>query len=209
MVSNADQQARGWQQRFTAMLPSIINYIRPAFRQLRPERRGEAIAEAVANSCVAYYRLVERGREQLAFATVLAAYAIKHARAGRQIGGHLNVNDVSSEYAQRRRHIQLARLDTFDVREGCWQEILLADQKTPIPEKVAFKCDFAVWLSSLRRRDREIVQALAEGGSAGEVARQFQLSCGRVSQLRRLFKRSWEKFQGEEEKERIELLTAA
>ena len=59
------------------MLPVIIGYIGPAFRKLRPEAKDEAIAEAVANSCVAYFGLVERGKENLAFGTVLAKFAVR------------------------------------------------------------------------------------------------------------------------------------
>ena len=61
-----------WQERFVALLPVILRYVAPAFRTLRPDAKAESIQEAVANCCVAYARLVEQGKESLAFATVLA-----------------------------------------------------------------------------------------------------------------------------------------
>ena len=42
-----------------------------------------------------------------------------------------------------------------------------------------------------------IAEALAVGSTTGEVARRFNLSSGRVSQLRQEFHRSWQEFQGD------------
>jgi hypothetical protein len=206
MVCSQTQQA-GWQQRFAAMLPMIVNYVRPAFRRLRPEARQEAVQEAVASSCAAYYRLAQRGRENLAFATVLARHAVAQVRVGRQISGSLNSNDISSAYAQKRRSLRLARLDRFDTREGGWQEVLVEDERTPILTQVAFRIDFPRWLDTLSARDREVAEALAEGGSTTDVAKRFGLTLGRISQIRRKLEKSWLEFHGEEEQ--IELLADA
>ena len=81
------EKKSNWQERFVALLPVILRYVTPAFRMLEPEEKAEAIQEAVANCCVAYARLVERGRESLAFATVLARFAISQVRTGRRVGG--------------------------------------------------------------------------------------------------------------------------
>lgn len=201
------QQVATWQQRFAAMLPVIVNYLLPAFRELPPEAKAEAIQEGVANSCIAYARLVERGKESLAFATVLARYAIAQARSGRHVGGHLNSNDISSPYAQRKRNLRLGRLDRYVPQEACWKEVLVEDERTPILDQVCFRIDFPAWLETLPERDQEIAQSLAEGESTTQVARRFGLSLGRVSQLRRQFERSWLAFVGEQEQ--AELLAAA
>src|SRR5436190_24279686 len=92
-----------WQERFVALLPVILRYVAPAFRTLSPDAKAEAVQGCVANACMAYARLVERGKESLAFATVLARYAIAQVRTGRRVGGHLNVKDVTSTYAQCRK----------------------------------------------------------------------------------------------------------
>jgi DNA-directed RNA polymerase specialized sigma24 family protein len=204
------KKSANWQQRFLALLPVIVNYVRPAFRELGPEAKAEAVQEAVANALVAYARLVEQGRESLAFATILAKFAVSQVRAGRQVGGRLNAQDISSQYCQQRKRIRLGRLDRFDPIEGIWQETIVEDHRTPILDQVCFRIDFPAWLDSLPPRDRKIAQSLAEGLSTTEVARRFGLTMGRVSQLRREFEKSWLAFQGEEEeKGRIELLTAA
>ena len=200
-----------WQERFVALLPVILNCVAPAFRKLRPEAKAEAVQEALANAFVAYARLVERGKESLAFATVLARYAVAQVRTGRQVGGRLSIRDVSSGYAQYRKQFRLERLDRYDPEQGCWQEAVVEDYRTPVADQVSFRIDFPAWLNSLSRRDRKIAKDLADGQSTSEVARRFGLSLGRVSQLRREFERSWLAFHGEEEAEceKIELLAAA
>jgi hypothetical protein len=199
-----------WQERFVALLPVILRYVTPAFRKLGSEAKAEAIQEAVANCFVAYWRLVQQGREGLAFATVLARYAVAQIRTGRQVGGRLNIQDVSSGYSQYRKRFNVSRLDRFDPVEGCWKEVTLADDKWPILDQVAFRCDFPAWLKTLRPRDRNIARALAAGNRATDVARRFGVSLARISQLRRKLERSWWAFHGEEaERKQRELLAAA
>lgn len=200
-----------WQRRFLVMLPVILSYVAHAFRNLRAEAREEAVAEAAASVYTAYARLVQRGRENFAFATVLARFAIAQIRVGRQFGGKLNSRDISSKYAQLRKRFRLGRLDRFDVVNGCWQEAVVEDHRTPVIDQVWFRIDFPAWLNSLPPRDRKIALCLAGGQTTSEVAKRFGLSLARVSQLRREFEDSWLEFHGEkeEEKERMELLTAA
>jgi hypothetical protein len=200
-----------WQDRFVDLLPVILNYVLPAFGKLRSEAKAEAVQEALANACVAYARLVERGKESLAFATVLARFAVSQVRAGRQVGGRLNILDVASEYCQRRKQFRLQRLDRYDLEGGCWQEAVVQDHRTPVADQVWFRIDFPAWLRTLSRRDRRIAEALADGHRPTDVAQRFQLSIARVSQLRREFHSSWLAFHGEDaaECERMCLLTAA
>ena len=204
------KKSKNWQQRFVALLPVIVNYVRPAFRELGPEAKAEAVQEAVANACVAYARLVEQGRESLAFATVLARYAVAQVRAGRQVGGRLNAQDISSQYCQQRKRIRLGRLDRFDPQENCWQETIVEDHRTPVADQVWFRIDFPAWLKTLSRRDRKVAQCLAAGHSTGDVARRFGISSARISQLRRELYESWQEFHGEAATDQqVPLLAAA
>jgi hypothetical protein len=43
------------------MLPQIREQIRHAFRNEQPERREDLLAEVIANGCVAFVRLMDRG----------------------------------------------------------------------------------------------------------------------------------------------------
>ena len=151
-----------------------------------------------------------QGREELVFTTVLARFAVRQVWAGRQVGTRLNVKDVSSRYAQRRKQIRLERLDRFDPKENRWLEAVVEDHRTPVPEQVCFRVDFPEWLKTLSRRDRRVAQCLAAGHSTGDVARRFGISSARVSQLRRELYDSWQEFHGETEDDlQVPLLAAA
>jgi DNA-directed RNA polymerase specialized sigma24 family protein len=199
-----------WQQQFLALLPVIINYVAPAFRNLHAEARAEAVQEAVCNAYVAFHRLMGQGRETLVYPTVLARFAVRQVWAGRQVGTRLNVQDVSSPYAQRRKQIRLGRLDRFDPKENRWLEAVVEDHRTPVPEQASFRVDFPAWLKTLSRRDRKVAKCLAAGHSTGEVARRFGISSARVSQLRRELYESWQQFHGEAATDQhVPLLAAA
>ena len=153
---------------------------------------------------------MQQGREGLAFATVLARYAVAQVRTGRQVGGRLNIKDVSSGYAQYRKRFNVSRLDRFDSVEGCWKEATVADDEWPVLDQVAFRCDFPAWLKTLPPRDRKIAQCSGRGEPHHRCRQPVWVSLARISQLRRELERSWLAFHGEEaERERRELLAAA
>ena len=179
------------------MLPAIVTHARIAFRHLKGEARQDAVQETIANALVAFVRLVRRGKVDLAYPTVLARYAVAQIQDGRRVGNRLNVNDVLSPYAQKHKGIAVDRLDLYDKTESQWIEAVVEDYRTPVPEQVAFRCDFPAWLARLSRRNRRIAQALSTGHNTGDVAKRFKLSPGRISQLRRELHRSWQEFHGE------------
>ena len=187
-----------WHHGFLAMLPAIRTYARIAFRNLAPEAREEAVQEVVCNALVAYVRLVELGKADLAYPSVLARFAVAQTRDFRKVGGHLNCKDVLSRYCQRKKGIVVERLDKFDAEDGQWIEAVVEDHHTPVPDQVAFRCDFPAWLRSLPIRNRRIAQALSVGHTTGEVAKRFNVSPGRISQLRQELHRAWQEFHGEE-----------
>jgi hypothetical protein len=146
---------------------------------------------------VAFVRLVELGKAEVAYPTVLARYAVAQIHDGRRVGNRLNVRDVLSPYAQRQKAIHVERLDRFDKDDGQWIEAVVEDLHTPVPDQVAFRCDFPAWLKSLTRRNRRIAEALSLGHTTGDVAKRFGVSPGRISQLRREMHDSWHEFHGE------------
>ena len=186
-----------WQRKFLEMLPAIQRHARWAFRKLGLESREEAIADVVANAFCAYCRLVDAGKQSLAYPTPLAGFAIAQYRSGRRVGTLRNIRDVSSPYAAAVRGIFLERLDQFDKPAGQWREVLIESRKAGPAETAAARIDMAAWLRSLPRRNRKIAQALARGEAPGAVAQMFKLTPARVSQLRRELKQNWDAFQGE------------
>jgi hypothetical protein len=189
-------QRRG-DERFLKLLPGIRRQAGRAFRRLPLEQREEYIAEAVANAYCALARLAHRGQLHLAYLTPLADFAIRQVRAGRRVGTKRNVRDVSSRYCQRAKAVHVQRLDRYDRRRDQWREIVVEDRRAGPDHVVMVRLDFAAWLESLTSRNRRIAERLAAGAAGQDIARQFGISPGRVSQLRGELQLAWRRFQGE------------
>ena len=178
---------------FLGLMPVVQQCAQFSFREWSPAHREEAIAEAVAAALVSFIGLKRRGKDPFQFPSVIATRAVQHVRHDRHVGGRSNGRDVLSHIARRRHGFGLAGIST----ERAWQEALVNNTQTPIPDQVAFRCDFPVWLGTLKRRDRRIAILLAEGDSTTDVAARFGLTPGRISQLRRELHTSWQSFHGE------------
>jgi hypothetical protein len=188
-----------WHPGFMALLPEIRQHVRFAFRRMQPDRREEAIQEALANALVAYIRLYELGKTDVAYASPLADYAVRQVCDGRQVACPLNSYDVLSPYAQRKQGFAVSRLQRPDETEGTWKEILVEDPSCTPAELAASRLDFEAWLHRLPRHKRRVASTLAGGETTCGAARKFRVTPGRVSQLRRELAENWDEFHGEAE----------
>jgi transposase len=186
------------QRQFLEMLPLVQRLAAVAFRDFRAEARQEAIAEVVAHAFAMYVALVKRGRENLAYAPALAGFGIRRVRVGRQAASRLNIKDVSSTHCQLNKGVKVKPLDRYDTKEGQWIEAVVEDSRTPPPDQAAFRIDFPAWLDTLDCRRLRIALTLATGERPSEVAEQFGVSRGKVSQWRAEFRSRWAKSHGEE-----------
>ena len=189
---------RRWHRQFLALLPQIITYAKIAFHDVRGQDRQDKIQETVANALVAFRRLVQLKKTDLAYPSVLARYAVAQIKDGRLVGGRMNVKDVSSPYCQRVKGVVLERLDRYDSDDECWQEVLVPDKTCTPAELAASRIDVQAWFKSLNRRDRRVAEFLAAGQTTTAAASKFKVSAGRISQLRRELAESWRKFVGDE-----------
>lgn len=183
-------------KQFLNMLPEIRKQALFAFRTLRTEAKEEAVAETIANVFVAFARLLEQGKRAKIYSSVLTRYAVAQIRSGRKVGMCQNSNDVLSRAAQQKHDLHIVRLDNSG-KNGEWYDFVLEDRRTPVPDQAAFRCDFPDWLNILSSQRRRIAERLAAGDTTSEVAKQFKLSRGRISQIRRELKNSWQEFHGE------------
>jgi hypothetical protein len=173
-------------EQFLKLVPAITRYARFALRDLQPQEREEALSEVLAQAFCAFRRLVELGKQDLAYASPLARFAVSRLRAGRCVGANIKSRDVFAVANQCRR----ACLSN-------WLDMLADDSLTPVPDQVAFRLDFSAWLRVLNRRDRKLAEFLAVSNTTREAAEQFGVSRGRISQLRGELQASWTAFQGE------------
>jgi hypothetical protein len=187
-----------WHEKFLEMLPGICRYACHAFRFSARAVREERVADVIAVAFVAYRRLVDQGREDLAYPTVLARYGAARVRQGRCVGATASCRDVLSTHAQRQHGFQVERLGEHQPSNGGWRQIAVEDRRSSPAEIAALRIDFAAWLASLSRRERQIATKLAIGETTAAVAKLFRLSAARISQLRRELHETWLRFHGEE-----------
>jgi hypothetical protein len=180
------------------MMPAIATHARISFRHLDLESHQEAIQEVLSNALVAYVRLVQLGKVALVYPTVLARYGVAQVKDHCKVGGHLNIRDALSLYCQQHKHVTVERLDHFDEEENQWRELLVEDKHAGPAEIAACRMDFAAWLRSLPRKLRKIANVLATGETTTAVAKKFQVSTGRISQIRKELYRAWKLFQSED-----------
>lgn len=186
-----------WHEHFLAMLPTITRHARFAFRGEAPLQRAELVQETIANALNAYVRLVELGKAELAYPTVLARYAVAQIRCGRRVGNPLNTRDVLSHQAQAKGEFRVHSLSQPREQAEPWREAIADDLRTPVADQAAFRIDFPAWLKRHPVRQRKIALALVAGERPTDVARRFRLTNGRISQLRRAFYKSWQRYHGE------------
>ena len=189
---------RRWQEKFLKLLPKITKYARFAFRHVCGQDREDLIEEVIANAMVAFRRLVRRGKEAVAHASVLAKYAVAKfemgaASATRPTSARCSRSTPSSTKASPR-----PAMDSYDPIENEWTQRVVEDRHAGPADVARVRLDFSDWLDSLKRRDRKVAEFLAKGESTKAAARKFDVSQGRVSQLRRELAESWRQFIGDE-----------
>jgi hypothetical protein len=185
-----------WPARFLLLLPLIRRIARHAFRGLPGDQRQEALQEVVANCFVAYARLVERGKEEVGYATPLARYAVAQYRSGRRVGNSVNIHDVTGPLCQQRNDVVVETLFPR-TEEGRWEELVVEDKRSTPADIATTRLDFKAWLRRLDRPKRAAARLLADGAATSDAAKRLRVSPSRISQLRRELMEDWEEFQSE------------
>lgn len=187
----SDECRTTWQQAFVEMMPEIERRLRLAFFHLGPEACEDSIAEGVAHSVLAFIRLNEQGRADVASASTLAWYSSRQVKRGRPAVGRMNCKELLSRYAQLGNGIQVEQLNSK------WIDALVEDKRAAVADQVAAKLDVTAWFATLTQRLKPIAKDLAFGRSTSEVAQKHGLTAGRISQMRRTLEESWAAFQHE------------
>lgn len=116
-------------------------------------------------------------------AAQIAWKAVQRVRCGRE-----SIRSITTGRHDRRSsrpnltqtHIRLTDLESREVSPS---------------DSVPGWIDFQVWRDRYNGKKRDILEALAVGGTTKETAREVGLSPGRISQLRDEFRRDWNDFQ--------------
>jgi hypothetical protein len=183
------------ESQFLVALPRIQAHARIAFRFVRcHHRREECVAEASALAWHWYRRLCERGKDPNGFITALATFAARQVRCGRRLCGQEAGKDMLSPLAQTRHRFAAQPI----LDESCPSLASLRENtRTPVPIQAAFRLDFPRWLASLGDRHRRIAEDLMAGEQTKDVAAKYELTPGRISQIRNELRRDWPRFHGD------------
>jgi hypothetical protein len=198
MHRNSNEIVDCRQNAFLMILPRIQTQAWRAFQGLSFDMKQELQSEVVGHCWKSFIKLFELGRHEDVSPMTLARFAIRAVRSGRRIGASLNINDVSSSYCQNRMGIRSAAFCIIDQNGDNWAESLIADERARPDQLVMARIDFSEWLQTLKPLHRKVAEHLSLGESTHSTARIFNLSLGRISQIRRLLERSWRSFQTEE-----------
>ena len=181
---------------FQSIYAAVQRYARVKLRFLAcADRKAELTAEAVGLAWLWHIRLCRQGRDSRRFPTTIAQFALRAALSGRRLVGQESSSDLLSTVAQRRHGIAVQSLSAFDNPTN----ELLADAlrecpRCRVPDLAHFRVEFPRWLRRMSRRNRRFVARAAEGNSTSDLARMFQISKARISQMRRELARSWSAF---------------
>ena len=186
------------QTAFLMILPRIQSQAWNAFQGLSFDLKQELQSEVVGHCWKSFIKLFELGRHEDVSPMSLARFAIRAVRSGRRMGASLNINDVSSNYCQRRLGIRTTPFCMIDQNGEKWAESLIADERARPDQLVMARIDFSEWLQTLKPLHRKVAEHLSLGESTHSTARIFNLSPGRISQIRRLLEQSWHSFQTED-----------
>jgi DNA-directed RNA polymerase specialized sigma24 family protein len=198
------------QEMFLAIMQCVSTHARIAFRHIRNEHDREDFVQETL--CVVWkwtLRMLEQHKDPREFPTAVATLAARHVRSGRKFaGGKLGKHDVHSRFAQARNGFTLQALPASTAaahdqlygavcgqrQHDAMEEMLGEHDRSPVPEQVAFRLDFALWRLSYDLRRRDIIDEMMAGESTTELSEKFKVSPGRISQMRREFEATWQSY---------------
>ncbi len=197
---------------FLKYLPALETHAAIRFRGLPKTDREEAIAEARAAAFGNSRTAFRNGQADTLKPSMVAHYAVLHARGGRHVGGSQDsTSDVLSRRAQQARGFTVHRLRWDDARacdvlktpdQEVWRLRLHHDRRTPVPDQVGFRVDFSQFMRGQHDRTRTAMAMLAAGHQQNEVADHFGITASAICQRITRARREWEAFQGAEEEGR-------
>ena len=208
-LSVSEMTLRQLQDTFLTMRPRIERHARIYFRDVRcRQRRADCVAEVVGLCWMWFCRLARRDKDARRFVSALATFAARAVRGGRRVGGQLRIKDALSERAQRRHEFRVVSLplstrvpyqDLYAAADGqrridVVEECLHDNTVSPVPDQVAFRLDFPLWLQARSGRDRRLIADMARRERTSDLARKYRVSPGRISQLRQAYEADWRRF---------------
>jgi hypothetical protein len=182
--------------RFESVLPRIERHALVMFRSVHCWHTRQDKLQEVRSLCWKWVRQLHKaGKRWWSFVSRLADYACRAVKCGRKIAGSISAKDVMNEITQAQQSFYVGKLpDISTESSNPLSDALIDNTTTEVPDQVAFRIDFPNWVAEHSDRDRSLLTDEALGHRTKDLARQYHMSEGRVSQLRRHFHDSWRQF---------------
>lgn len=212
----AANQVEQMQRDFERMMPQMRSVARHHYRRAKCAgivakrcrlSMFDFVHEVITICWRDYQRLLTTGREGSAFATPLATYASLQVLAGRSICGCGNRDALNHAITAGIAGTDFDTADRICHQQGSapvesrapeelrasvvWILFLIPSSRSNPADNAGMRHDFAYFLESLTPRLRAIACALAAGYSTHFVARMFNLTPGRISQMRSKLRDIW------------------
>lgn len=197
---------------FLDLLPKLHTHAAIYFRGIPcPDRKADKINETVALAWKWYIRLCEKGKDITKFRMVFIYLVAKAVKSGRRICGQEKAKDVLSPLAQQRHNFVVESLPAStrvphehlygeprgQRKQDAYEERLKDNMVSPIPDQVQFRIDFPAWLATLTPRERKLIRAMALNEKTSDLSKEFEVSPGRISQMRKEFQQGWHRYIGD------------
>lgn len=178
---------------FERHLWRIRRHARVVFRHVKCfHRKADCLAEVEGLSWKWFQKLHQDGRHPERFISRIADFACRAVKSGRRVCGQKTGKDVMNEHMQAKHGYYVGKLpDVSHLSDNPIEEALHDNTQTPPDEQAIFRLSFPVWLNRYRHRDQRIALAMMEGHRTKDISAMFDLSQGRISQLRDQFYRDW------------------
>lgn len=180
--------------RFLTVLPRIETHCRIAFKRIRcRDTQDDCIQEAIAISYKWFVRTTEQGKDPTTFVSTIATLAVAHVRCHRKLVKSDSARDVLSPLAQRRHGFIVSSIPQKTLVASSVEDAL-QHSGSAVPDQVAFRIDFPIWLDALTPLKNMIASDLLTGERTAAVAEKHRVSPARISQIRNELLASWELF---------------
>jgi hypothetical protein len=179
------------------VLPAVERAVNGQFAHFRPDVRAEARQDAAGRAWLNFLRLIEKGLDPLEHVGACVFVAVRDEMSGQHLQGCETVNDLLSPKARQLHGFRLhsldqptrgspvpAYLDNAALRHG-WDRI---------PERVAFRLDFAAWRLRWDDFHRRVIDALAAGADMPTACRRFGFGHSCYWNYRTRYRQDWEQF---------------
>lgn len=165
------------QRFFVEHLAEMKRMAESHFRCLDPDKREEAIQNALTLIWKYLYALLNQGRDYPQIWKGVTWYAIRQTKCGRMIQGQVKAKDAFE--CRRRGRV---RFESVDLNG-------LIGRKTLVFDQVVFRVDIPQFLSTLKPRNQSLACDLATGMTTTEAAVKYAVTQGAIAQFRSRFKR--------------------